>query len=62
MHVAKSPLQSALKRQMHGRRDSVLPQPTGVDFMVHCQNVKNTSYVLVNYSGFSGFWPTDLIA
>ena len=42
MHVAKAPVQLALKRQMHGRRDSVLQQLTGAEVMVKRENTENT--------------------
>ena len=41
MHVGKVPVQLALKRQMHGRCDSIVSQPAWADVMVELEHVEN---------------------
>ena len=52
MHVGKPLFQPALVSQMYEWRGSRLPRPDAGDVMVHCQNLKNASYALVNIYGF----------
>ena len=37
---------------MHKRRDFKIPQPARVRVTVNCQNIENTSYLLVNFLRF----------
>ena len=56
MHVGKPSNQWLLTSHMHGRRGFEMLRLAGADVMVHCRNVKNASFVLVNFYGFFSFF------
>ena len=55
MKIWKSPRQPALTSQMYGHRGFKMPQPATEDVMVHSQNAKNASFVLVHFYVFFKF-------
>ena len=63
MHVGKPSDHWSLTSHMHGCCGFKMPRPAAANVMIHRQNVKNASFVLVHfYKFFSGFWPRDRIA
>ena len=56
MHVGKSPLQPALRQQIHRQRGPRSTKPDTGDVMVHCQNLENASYALIDIYVFVSFY------